>query len=266
MKHSDFGHLSGPIVLFGGPYSNHQALQAMAEVIGDRVAICTGDIVGYCANPNETVAEFRRMGAFAVAGNCEKQLAERSQDCGCGFDDGSACDILSRGWYPFALEVTAPDAVAWLGGLPDIATFINQNRRYAVIHGGATQINRFLWPSSAETDFQTEIAAIEKAVGKIDGVVAGHSGIAFHARIGRHQWINAGAIGLPPHDGRTDTRYVVLKDGEVIIERLAYDYELARAAMETSGLTQGYDKALTTGIWPSEDILPPELRHTSSLI
>ncbi len=26
------------------------------------------------------------------------------------------------------------------------------------------------------------------------------------------------------------------------------------------GLTQGYDRALETGIWPSEDILPKEMR------
>ncbi len=28
MQHGDFGHLDGPVVLFGGPYSNHQAFGA----------------------------------------------------------------------------------------------------------------------------------------------------------------------------------------------------------------------------------------------
>ncbi len=261
MQHRDFGHLDGPVVLFGGPYSNLQATEALVRVIGDRAAICTGDIVGYCADPNATATRIREAGCRAVAGNCEKQLAEGAEDCGCGFDDESACDLLSRGWYPYALRSTHAETVAWLGSLPDIGTFAHQGRRYAVIHGGATAINRFLWPSSSEQDFLTEIAFIEKSVGHVDGVVAGHSGIAFHARIGRYQWINAGAIGLPPHDGRPATRYAVLKDGDVIIERLAYDHAAARRAMEAAGLTQGYHEALTTGIWPSEDVLPGELRR-----
>ena len=109
--------------------------------------------------------------------------------------------------------------------------------------------------------FYNEINALEQDIGPVDGVVAGHSGIAFHRKIGRHQWINAGAIGLPPHDGRPETRYAVLENGEVTIHRLRYDHQAARQAMEDAGLTQGYHEALTTGIWPSEDVLPPELRR-----
>jgi predicted phosphodiesterase len=145
--------------------------------------------------------------------------------------------------------------------LPDFGIFMEGERRYGVVHGGATAINRFLWPSSAEADFQHEINALEAEVGALDGIVAGHSGIAFHRRIGAHQWINAGAIGLPPHDGRSMTRYAVLAGGEVTFERLSYDHAGARAAMETAGLTQGYHETLTTGVWPSEDVLPAELRR-----
>ena len=79
--------------------------------------------------------------------------------------------------------------------------------------------------------------------------------------IGDHQWINAGAIGLPPHDGRPETRYAVLTDGDVVFHRLSYDYETERQAMTDAGLVQGYDQTLSTGIWPSEEVLPPELRR-----
>jgi predicted phosphodiesterase len=261
MKVQDFGHFDGPVVLFGGVYSNQQALMALTDEIRGRDAICTGDIVGYCAEPNETVALFGAEGYWSVAGNCERQLAEGSDDCGCGFEDGSTCSILSRGWWPFLLKTATPDVVTWLHNLPDIGLFMHQGRRYAVLHGGATSNSRFIWPSTDEMDFLHEIRVLEEAVGAVDGVVAGHSGIAFQRVIDGRQWINAGAVGMPPHDGRAETRYAVLENGDVTFERLSYDVEAAVAAMEAAGLVQGYEIALETGNWPSEDVLPDALRR-----
>lgn len=261
MKVQDFGHFDGPVVLFGGAYSNKQALLALRDAIGAHPAICTGDIVGYCAEPNETAAIFSAEEYWSVAGNCERQLAEGSEHCGCGFEDGSVCSVLSQGWWPYLLKTAAPDVVTWLHNLPDIGVFHQQGRRYAVLHGGASSVSRFIWPSTDKTDFVHEIKVLEAEIGAVDGVVAGHSGIAFHRRINGRHWINAGAIGMPPHDGREETRYVLLENGEVSFERLSYDAAGAAAAMRAAGLTQGYEKTLESGIWPSEDILPDELKR-----
>ncbi len=261
MKVQDFGRFEGPVLLFGGPYSNAHATKAFAALAGNTPAICTGDVVAYGANPSETVALMRARDWPVVAGNCERQIAEGAEDCGCGFAENTTCDLLSRGWYPFGLANVGEEDRLWMKKLPDIGLFSHLDRRYAVIHGGVTSTSRFLWPSSAEADFAHEIAALEAITGQVDGIVAGHSGIAFHRRIGRHQWINPGAIGLPPHDGRPETRYARLESGEVTIERLSYDHQSAVAAMTEAGLTQGYQHALSTGLWPSEDVLPPELRR-----
>lgn len=260
MRVRDFGQYDAGVTLFGGPYSNLQALQALADK-GDGPAICTGDVVAYAGDPSATVALIRDLGWPVIAGNCERQIAEDALDCGCGFADGSACDLLSAGWYPFAKAAIQADARAWMTNLPDIGTFTQNGKRYAVIHGGAREINRFLWPTTAIADFEAEIATLEADIGPVDGIVAGHSGIPFHRWIGRHHWINAGVIGLPPHDGRPETRYAVLKDNDVSFHRLSYNHTAARAAMEAAGLTQGYHDTLTTGIWPSEDVLPPQLRR-----
>lgn len=261
MRIGDFGHLDGPVVLFGGPYSNLQAMQAMAGIIQDRAAICTGDAVAYCAKPNETVALLRSQIVHSIAGNCEDQVLDDADTCGCGFEENSTCDRLSASWWPRLQNQINDDSRNWFTTLPQIASFVHQNRRYAVIHGGATANNLFLWPSSPADLFNTEIAAIETAIGPVDGIIAGHCGIPFHRRIGQHQWINSGAIGLPPHDGRPETRYGVLDDGEFVIERLTYDHESARADMIAAGLTQGYHDTLQTGLWPSEDALAPELKR-----
>ena len=261
MRSADFGRFDGEVVLCGGPYSNVQALEALAELVGDRPVICTGDVVAYGADAAATVALICDLGWPVVAGNCERQISEGADDCGCGFGSGSTCEALSRDWYPHALAACDADARGWMAGLPDLGAFVHQGRRYGVIHGGATANNRFLWPSTSEEVFAEEIAALEAAIGSFDGVIAGHSGIAFHRWIGQHHWINAGVIGLPPHDGRPETRYAVLAEGDVTFHRLSYDHKAARSAMETAGLTQGYHETLSTGIWPSEDVLPPELRR-----
>src|SRR5262245_44817533 len=82
-----------PLLVFGGPYSNLRALAALrerADALGIPAAqtICTGDVVAYCAEPQETTAAVREWGCHVVAGNCEEQLAAGAEDCACGFEPG----------------------------------------------------------------------------------------------------------------------------------------------------------------------------------
>lgn len=65
---------------------------------------------------------------------------------------------------------------------------------------------------------------------------------------------------MPEHDGRQETWFAVLRDGVPEVRALAYDAGAAHAAMQAAGLTQGYDQALLSGYWPSEDVLPQDLR------
>ena len=68
-------------------------------------------------------------------------------------------------------------------------------------------------------------------------------------------------IGMPPHDARYQTRFAVLGQQGVLFERLKYDVEAAVQAMQAAGLSDAYAEALRSGIWPSEDVLPKELRR-----
>ena len=263
-KVKDLGELDGDVLLFGGPYSNAHALRALLDVaegldFSPKNRICTGDALAYCGAPLETLALMEGACEW-LAGNCEKQLAAQAGACGCGFDDGSACDLLSKGWYPFASQAIGADARARMGLCPDLIVFGNRGRRYGVVHGGFTDIARFLWPSSPEADFEQEITALEGELGVLDGIIAGHSGLAFERDLGGKSWINAGAIGMPPHDGRPQTRYVVLNEDGARIRRLDYDVAGAVRDMRQAGLVQGYEVALETGFWPSDDILPQTLQ------
>jgi predicted phosphodiesterase len=261
----DLGELSGDIVVFGGVYSNLQALQAFVGWFEDaRIpsenCICTGDIVAYCANPAEVTQLMIDREITSIAGNCEKQLATGAEDCGCGFDEGTVCDLASKGWFPFAKAKTA-QFQGFYAGLPDVIKFSAFGKVYVVIHGGITDISRFLWPVSEAGEFKAEIRVLEDILGPIDGIIAGHSGIAFEREINGKSWINAGVIGMPPHDGRAKTRFAVLSETGVRFHHLEYDAKAAAEAMKGAGLVQGYERSLSNGVWPSEDILPQPLRR-----
>lgn len=256
VKLLDIGPLDGPVLLLGGPYSNLHALKALiAEAQRRNIAphnvICTGDVVAYCGNPAETVSLIRKWGCHVIAGNCEEQLAAGADDCGCGFEEGGVCDALSAEWFDFSNRLINDAARTWMGALPQFAAFSVAGTRYGVVHGGATETSQFIWPGD---DKSAEIATLEAALGPIDVVIAGHCGLGFI----EDDWINAGVIGMPPNEGRSETEFCIL-DGGATLYRLNYDVAGASAAM--AGRATPYAEALMTGWWPSEDVLPDRLKR-----
>ncbi len=250
---------TSPILVFGGPYSNFRASEAMrAEAqrlqIPASQTICTGDVVAYCAEPEETTALIRDWGCHVIAGNCEEQLAEGAPDCGCGFVEGTACDLLAKGWYPFANARISAASRAWMGSLPKALRFSIGETRFRVVHGGVSVVNRFL--------FGSQIGALGEELKQADAdvVIAGHAGIPFTARIGAKTWFNPGVIGMPANDGTAEIWYgLVTSTGggiKLSTHRLGYDAPSAAAAMRRWGYADGYARSLVTGVWPSFDVLP----------
>ncbi len=265
MKIMDLGEIQGDMLLFGGVYSNLPALKALLDVahennISPQNVICSGDIVAYCAEPQACTDMLRAFGSPVLAGNCEIQLAANALDCGCGYDEGSECSLLSRGWYAHATAEVSDDNKAWMGTLPDRILFQRNGKRYAVIHGGATDVSRFIWPVTTDSVIAEEINVLIEQVGSVDHIIAGHSGIAMRRMIDGIEWTNTGAIGMPSHNGKPQTSYGYLSDKEFKIKSLSYDFTLEYTAMKNAGLTQGYHETLKTGYWPSEDTLPIEMR------
>ncbi|MEP0962186.1 MAG: metallophosphoesterase family protein [Roseobacter sp.] len=266
--HQDLGTIDETVLLFGGPYSNFQATSALfeqADVLGipNERTICTGDVVAYAADPIETIAAIRARDIVVVAGNCEKQLGQGALECGCGFEEGSACDLMSAGWFGYANKQIVQDDRTWMRQCPDVVSFRHCGERYAVIHGGVTDIARFIWSTSPQAVFDAEWSRLEAQIGPVNHVLSGHCGIPFVRDLNQGRWINAGVIGMPPHDGACQTRFAVLEAGAVQIRSLEYDVEGAFQAMVDAGLTQGYHTGLRSGYWPSEDVLPTALRSSS---
>jgi predicted phosphodiesterase len=251
------------LLVFGGPYSNLRATEALrskaAELgIAPSEVICTGDVVAYCAEPEETINAIRAWGCHVIAGNCEEQLAEGAGDCGCGFEEGTACDLLAKGWYPFADQRVSEASRAWMRVLPATLAFEFAGVGFQVVHGGIDVINQFIFTSDSAT------LSEELAKTKADVVIAGHAGLPFIANHGRKVWFNPGVIGMPADDGTAGVWYGLIEavDGGARLSThgLAYDARAAAAAMRRWAYADGYAKSLVTGIWPSHDILPAQER------
>ncbi len=270
------GNGAGTLLVFGGPYSNLQATRAIRAEAGRRGiaacnVVCTGDVAAYCANPNETIAELRDWGCHIIKGNCEEQLAAGAADCGCGFGDGTACDLLSQQWYSYCDRVLDADNRTFLAELPATLRFEIGGVRLRVIHGAVRETSRFIFASTSKDLKFAEFDAAEA-----DVIIAGHCGLPFVERIGERVWFNPGVIGMPANDGTPDVWYGLVEfrgnsggngNSELTfgLHRLGYDAVTAAAALETAGFAQPYATALLTGRWPSLDVLPDDERAATGL-
>ncbi len=248
------------LMVFGGPYSNLRATQALvaeAERRGIPAShvICTGDVVAYCAEPEQTVRVIRDWGCHVIQGNCEQQLASGASDCACNFERGSACDVLAKGWYPFADAAVTGASRRWMAGLPATLRFRLAGVSFRVVHGGVDEVSGWVFKSG-----QARLDAECRRSGA-DVTVAGHCGLPFVARSGPLTWFNPGVIGMPANDGTPGVWYGLIQGlGEGGVElsthRLDYDHLGAAAAMRRCGHANGYARTLVTGLWPSLDVLP----------
>ncbi len=253
------GTLSGKILIFGGVYSNFQALEklitiAQSQSILPQNIICTGDIVGYCATPEDCLETIKNWGIHTVLGNVEIQLRDDADDCGCNFNTNSRCDIFSKQWFPFAQKNTSAASKQWLETLPDYLTFEYAEKRCLVVHGDYFETSGYVFRS---TDWAIKQANFEAS--QVDVILGGHCGLPFASVQENKFWLNAGVIGMPANDATTRVWYMLLNDSPFSFEHHFFDYDFQQAAdlMIKNGLPKAYSNTLTTGLWDNCEILPP---------
>ena len=267
MTAHDLGTFDKPVLVCGGAYGNLAALEALAAFqkragIQDTHVIHTGDAVAYCADTEAATQFIARRGWHAIKGNVEEQIASGAQDCGCGFTEGSACDMASARWYAHAVATLSDASKAWMAGLPSQLTFEMNAIRIRVVHGSVSQTNRFMWESLPEPDFNSELDT-----SGADLVIAGHTGIPFTKVIGNRCWHNSGALGMPANDGTQRVWISVVTPRahgvEIIHHPLVFDAATAADGIRRNELPAGYADGLETGLWPSLDILPDAERAST---
>jgi len=279
MKERSLGTLTGPVLIFGGAYSNFDALQSLrAEAALRGIApgnvVCCGDTPGYCAEPRECLDLIEAWGIHAIAGNVETNLVNGTDDCGCGFGDGSRCDMFAKLWYTYAAKNVHRTGLDYMAGLPDILRFEYGGKKVAVLHGSPRNQSEFVWRST-EAQLKARFCADAGA----EVVIGGHCGLPFAEYLtydNRQQpptsnlqpaacnllWLNAGVIGMPANDGTPRTWFLTLNDEgstfDFDFHPLTYDHRAAKAKMiDDRRLPVSYAATLTTGIWDNTEIMPP---------
>ncbi|MEO5783747.1 MAG: metallophosphoesterase family protein [Ginsengibacter sp.] len=256
------GEIEGKLLLFGGVYSNLQALSSLKKWAEENNFLpqnifCTGDVLGYCAQPVECISFVKDWGIHSIAGNVELNLRNKEVDCGCDFESGGRCDVFSKNWYSYIQSKIDLPSKLWLNTLPHHIKFNYGKDKVTIVHGS--------WFHTSEFVFNSTNWSVKK--NNFDGsgstiIIAGHCGLPFINHQKELTWLNPGVIGMPANDGSAKVWFATLelKDEKPLSQfhQLEYDNATTRNLMIRNNLPLTYADTLVTGIWDNCEILPEE--------
>jgi predicted phosphodiesterase len=254
------GKVPGKLLFFGGVYSNLQALEALQSWATENYfhpanIFCTGDVLGYCAQPLECIELLQEWGIHTIAGNVELQLRNNEDSCGCDFTTGGRCDLFSKNWYSYTRSKMTGSAIDWLHTLPHHIKFEYYGQKLTVLHGSWANTSEYIFES---TPWEVKQKSLDESGSQI--IVAGHSGIPFSTIKDSYYWLNAGVIGMPANDGEATVWFMTLENNnEELLPRfhqLKYDNVTTSNLMKANGLPPSYAQTLLTGLWDNCEILP----------
>jgi diadenosine tetraphosphatase ApaH/serine/threonine PP2A family protein phosphatase len=252
------------IALIGGIYSNFQALQATLADIDRRAPdaiFFLGDLGAFGPYPDRVPELLIERGIAGIQGNYEESLSSGATDCNCGYTDPRD-NHYAQISYNYTAEKTSDALKRWMGTLPKTMRLETGGLRLLLSHGSPRKINEFLWRSTSPDPFLRRMCDDFEA----DVIVCTHSGLHWHKRLedGRHV-VNAGVIGRPANDGKTNVWYTILtlRDREIDVEFIPIDYDHAALSreMRTEKLPEEFVETIETGWWTTcLEILPAKER------
>src|SRR4029079_8582825 len=111
------------IAIFSDLHGNSAATEAVLAAINaeaPHAVYCLGDLVGYGAKPNETIALIRKRGIPTIMGNYDDGVGFDRDDCGCAYKDSAHAARGHESLF-WTRSVTAPEHKAYLRTLlPEI--------------------------------------------------------------------------------------------------------------------------------------------------
>ncbi|HUP62077.1 MAG TPA: metallophosphoesterase family protein [Thermoanaerobaculia bacterium] len=250
------------IAFIGGVYSNYHALVATLDDIARRGAGATyflGDLGAFGPHPDRVPQLLIERGIRGIQGNYEESLAARAGDCHCGYTDPRD-NHYAQISYDYTFANTSDAHKDWMATLPREIRFTAGGLRFLLVHGSPRRINEFLWRSTSPDAFLEKLCTDHDA----DVIVCTHTGLHWHKalRDGRHA-INAGVIGRPANDGRTEVWYalVSLDPFRVELVPVAYDHHLLAEEMRRERLPEEFVETVLSGWWTTcLEVLPAKER------
>lgn len=251
------------IAVFGGVYNNYLALEAVVRDARQRGATefyCLGDMGGFGPYPERVFPLLCEYGVTCIQGNYDQSVGNDLADCGCGYTDPRD-NHYAQISYEYTASHTPPQYKSWLRDLPAEHRLTLGGKRVLMAHGSPRRINEFLWESTTPTPFLAKLMDDYAC----DVLLCTHTGIQWQRALpdGR-LFVNVGAIGRPPNDGRKEVWYALLTAApELHSELIAvpYDYKKLAEDMRAERLPEEFVETILTGWWTTcLEILPARER------
>ena len=261
------------IAVFGGIYSNRQALAACladAAARGVEAVYCLGDLGAFGPHPEACWPLLLEAGVRSIQGNYEQSLAGGRDDCNCGYTDPRD-NHFARLSYQYTARNCSPAFKAWMGALPArrrvrvALDAENPGNELLLVHGSPRRVNEFLFASTSPVALLSMLCAEERC----DGFLCTHSGLPWVRTLPDGKRVaNVGVLGRPANDGDRRVRYAIVTAGptgvDVEIVKLAYDHDDLAREMRAELLPEEFVETIESGWWTTcLEVLPSRERGLS---
>jgi putative phosphoesterase len=237
------------IAIFSDLHGNSGAAEAVLAAIDAEAPdtiYCLGDLVGYGARPNETIALIRERAIPTIMGNYDDGVGFDRDDCGCAYKDK---DEEARGQQSlrWTRAETTPEHKAYLRTLLPEIRFAAEGTRFRLVHGSPRRMNEYLFADRDPRSLE-RIAAMADA----DVLVFGHTHQPWVKEIGGVLMVNAGSAGKPKDgDPRAAWALFTVEAGQPVpveIRRVPYDVaSMAEAIRAADGLPDHFANDIERG-------------------
>ena len=236
-------------------HSNFPALRAVLADIDKRALDATyhlGDLTGYAAWPDETVALLRERGIQGIAGNYDSTIATDYKHCGCKSENPHQ-EELSHLSYEWTRSQVSEATKRYLASLPfriDIRPLGGHTAGPTVtlVHGNHALNTVYVTADRPDPFLEKMAAGMGALAGDI--ICFGHTHIPWHRIVEGIHFVNTGSVGRPK-DGDWRAGYVILSvDGshvDVEFVRVEYDVDEAAEGIRGSDLPSELADQLKAG-------------------
>lgn len=207
------------IIIVSDIHGNWPALRAVFEneTAFDDI-LCLGDLVNYGPFPVECVEWAKKMVGPGL-------LIQGNHDRAVGLDTDPHCSTaytrLADATQIFTALLLSPELKNLLAHLKPIRSFELEEARCVACHASPIDPLYHYLPETAPVSvWESEIIAAHQP----DVLFLGHTHIPMKMHFRRTLVINPGSVGQPK-DGDPRAAYAVWQDGDVTLQRVAYDVE-----------------------------------------
>ncbi len=232
-------------------HGNIEALDAVlddASAVGHDVALCLGDIVGYGANPRETIATVRDVFDAVVQGNHDAAVV--------GQTESGRFNEYARAAVQWTRDQLSDEDVEYLRELPlrTLAEGICLVHASPDAPGDWRYVTDTMGASYQFEAFEEQLCLIGHThvplVVSLEGAtLRSRTGPTIRLRPSGRYLINVGSVGQP-RDGNPDAAYGMLDldAGVLELRRVAYSVKKASRKIEKAGLPAFLAERLLEGV------------------